>query len=294
LLQWEEGVASHEGVEQDWQPRGHETGQDHKLYNVVACPSSLATMASSCTGDEISECETSDIITLHPKNDSDDGEDEDEDDSVGDESDTDLRDSRGILGCLHSRPCSVCLYLSVILFMIASFIALVVIGVLIVAPFRRVSTFNDVTCETVALQTQNEPQRCSCGKGCNSKYPCIQISIRLPQYKWSVNDSMEGEVTRVMLFDNESTLQRECTYYPPCKSSRMANERAVREYEERYGRPGQTFPCLYNPDNPSEVIRTRRFHMNHVVHGMLWSSLIFVISLSILVIAIRKKGCSFL
>ena len=85
----------------------------------------------------------------------------------------------------------------------------------------------------------------------------------------------------------------QCSYYPPCKSSKMANEKAVRDYEHMYGQPGKKFTCLYNPKNPTEVIRTRRFHLNHVIHGMVWSSLVFILSLAILIVAIRKKGCDF-
>ena len=85
----------------------------------------------------------------------------------------------------------------------------------------------------------------------------------------------------------------QCSYYPPCKSSRIANEKAVHDYEQKFGTPGKTYPCLYNPHNPKEVIRTRRFHLSHVIHGMVWSSLVFLISLGILIFAVKKKGCDF-
>ena len=86
----------------------------------------------------------------------------------------------------------------------------------------------------------------------------------------------------------------QCSFYPPCKSSRQENEAAVQNYKLTYGTPGQTFPCLYNPEDPREIVRTRRFTLAHVVHGLLWSSTVFITSVAILVLAIKKKGCDFL
>ncbi len=135
----------------------------------------------------------------------------------------------------------------------------------------------------------------------NSTKPITHVIFRLTAnitsqvfYLLQIKCHLEVHINVTQILNMCYFLSLQCSYYPPCKSSRVANEKAVRDYEGRYGKPGQTYPCLYNPKNPTEVIRTRRFHINHVVHGMVWSSLVFVLSLVILILAIRKKGCDFL
>ena len=152
--------------------------------------------------DEVSEEGDTDVITLRPKTESDG---DDESDEEEDEEDTDLRD-RSLRHCVHSRPCSICIYLVIALVILASLVAMIVIGVLIVAPFRRVSGFAHTTCETVGLETRLEHKRCSCGKGCNSKYPCIKVAVITPEL-------VEEHKNHVVLFDNEATLLREVRYW---------------------------------------------------------------------------------
>ncbi len=83
----------------------------------------------------------------------------------------------------------------------------------------------------------------------------------------------------------------QCSYLPPCRSSRSANRQAVLHYEQAHGRPGHSYPCLYNPDNPRQVIRTRRFQLQHVIHGLLWSSLVLVVSAGLLLLTLKRRGC---
>ena len=86
----------------------------------------------------------------------------------------------------------------------------------------------------------------------------------------------------------------QCSYYPSCRSSQSANEETVNKYEAEYGSVGLSYPCLYNPGNPREVIRTRRFHLHNVVSGMTWSSLLLLVSVIALYIMIKKRGCKVL
>lgn len=150
--------------------------------------------------DDMSDEGDTDVITLRPKTGSD-GDDDDDDDSDDDDEDNDLRD-RSLRSCIHSRPCAICLYLVIALIILASLVSLIVIGVLIVAPFQRVSNFQSTSCETVGLETHLEHKRCSCGKGCNSKYPCIKIAVQTTQL-------IAAQENHVVLFDNEATLLRE-------------------------------------------------------------------------------------
>ena len=86
----------------------------------------------------------------------------------------------------------------------------------------------------------------------------------------------------------------QCSYYPPCKSSQIANDKSVSNYQQRFGVIGQSFSCLFNPVNPRQVIRTRRFHLRHVLHGTVWSSMICVASSSALVFIIKRRGCIYI
>ena len=108
-----------------------------------------------CTGDT-----EGDVMTLHRKDDTD------EESNDGEESEdeaSDLRE-RSIRNCIRSRPCSICVYLMLSLVILASIVSLIVIGVLIVAPYRKASTFLDTKCGTVTLEQDIEHRRCSCGK----------------------------------------------------------------------------------------------------------------------------------
>jgi Calcium-activated potassium channel, beta subunit len=83
----------------------------------------------------------------------------------------------------------------------------------------------------------------------------------------------------------------QCSFYPPCRSSRLDNELAVAEYERRYGRPGvDPYPCWYNPSDRSEVIQHRRFRLHHVVNGIVWSSALFIVSIVFLAFVVRRKN----
>ena len=86
----------------------------------------------------------------------------------------------------------------------------------------------------------------------------------------------------------------QCSFYPNCKNSQVSNERAVAEYERNYGTKGLSYPCLYNPHNQKEVIRTRRFNLNHVIHGITWSTAVFIFSVICLSLLIKKHRCKFL
>ena len=103
--------------------------------------------------------------------------------------------------CVHSRPCTICVYLFLTLVLLASLVSLIVIGVLILAPFRRARDYHDGYC--VALRNPEEivERRCSCGKGCSSTYPCLLVKVHL---RGVHNDSTSSSI----LYENESMLLR--------------------------------------------------------------------------------------
>ncbi len=150
------------------------------------------------SADEEGESER-DVMTLRRKDESEDEIDQDE----TDEEDTEVKEAKTLRHCLRSRPCSICLYLCITLLLLASIVALIVIGVLVVAPFHKASKFIQTDCETVSVANDIEHRRCSCGKGCNSKYPCIKITVRTAE--------MGGLATldHVVMYENEANLLRQ-------------------------------------------------------------------------------------
>ena len=80
----------------------------------------------------------------------------------------------------------------------------------------------------------------------------------------------------------------QCTFRPSCLSSRVSNENSVIGYSHHYGTRAQTYECFYNPEYPSEIIRTRKFHIGYVIHGLVWPS-VFVISNSMMLVLLVKN-----
>ena len=105
--------------------------------------------------------------------------------------------------CTRSRPCTICVYLFLILILLASIVSLIVIGVLILAPFRKVLDYEHAQCVTLRNPDETIERRCSCGKGCSSTYPCVVIKVHLVGIH---NDSASSPTST--LFENESMLMR--------------------------------------------------------------------------------------
>ncbi len=127
----------------------------------------------------------------------------------------------------------------------------------------------------------------------------MPFSLRVTWHKKSANDSEvrfydKEYISRPIKYSNVFFFSFQCSYYPSCRSSQVANEETVNKYETEYGTIGLSYPCLYNPGNPREVIRTRRFHLHNVVSGMTWRSLLLIVSMITLCIMIKKRGCKVL
>ena len=164
-----------------------------------------------------------DIITLQQKDaDSDDDIEEEDDDDDEEELNTDEESSVGtdpctssassratkertstVRGCLRSRPCTICIYLCLALFILASVVSLIVIGVLVVAPYRKAMSFEETYCNALRTTEEEDDRRCSCGKGCNSKYSCIEIKVALEVA------GLKDRTEEVQMYENEATLSRE-------------------------------------------------------------------------------------
>lgn len=101
--------------------------------------------------------------------------------------------------CERTKLCTVTLYLWLTLLAIGSAISLAVIGVLLVEPWRKASSFIKTQC-TSTDYTSHE-RKCTCGKSCSSIYPCLIVTV---QYK-----DQEQRDHLVRIKENESVLNKE-------------------------------------------------------------------------------------
>ena len=109
----------------------------------------------------------------------------------------------GINKFIHSRPCSICVYLCLTLTVLASLVSLVVISVLIVVPYTKAASYESSNCTPVGVNIDPEDRRCSCGKGCSSLYPCLQIRVVIEAVNYSYVNLKSS-----ILYENEAVFMR--------------------------------------------------------------------------------------
>lgn len=114
----------------------------------------------------------------------------------------------GVKKCVHSRPCSICVYLCLTLIVLASLVSLVVISVLIVVPYAQAATYQHSNCTPVGITVDSEDRRCSCGKGCSSLYTCMQVRVKIQ----SVNYTIHTELKSSILYENEAIFMRKVSH----------------------------------------------------------------------------------
>ena len=105
--------------------------------------------------------------------------------------------------CLQSRPCTICLYLCLTLQLLLGIICLVVISILVVKPFREISTYEHGNCTPIDVSIDPADRRCSCGKGCTSLYPCIRITVAINNMNYT---RISGQSS--LLYENEVIMRR--------------------------------------------------------------------------------------
>ena len=170
----------------------------------------LAESMHDMSHDEELLVEHAEVISLRRKDISeDDDEDSTEDHDIAnyagddDESCSEVEDvfkDRTNRTWFHSRPCAVCIYLCLALMLLASIVSLIVVGVLIGLPYHRVAHFLPAQCVVKEVSIDDQHRRCSCGKGCNSLYPCISLTVEYLD--------INAEAHTTIMYENESTLNR--------------------------------------------------------------------------------------
>ena len=79
----------------------------------------------------------------------------------------------------------------------------------------------------------------------------------------------------------------QCSYIPHCLSSKAENTAAVKDYVLQYCNGRNAFTCFYNPQQSAQVILNHRFHLSHIVNGLLCPSLGIAGSISSLIVINR-------
>ena len=102
--------------------------------------------------------------------------------------------------CRRTRACCITLYFWLVIFFLGSIVAMAVIGILVVDAYRTAERFGHTTCDPQHSQYIGEPVKCSCGKGCTSNYPCMEITVG---YR-DINETLFS----APLQDNEAMLHR--------------------------------------------------------------------------------------
>ena len=79
------------------------------------------------------------------------------------------------------------------------FAGLIVVGILVVIPYGRVSQYVSSFCYPVQVHVDPQERRCSCGKGCTSFYPCSTIKVYVNKF-----NSTQFHNESAILYENEA------------------------------------------------------------------------------------------
>ena len=103
--------------------------------------------------------------------------------------------------CMQCKHCAAYNLTLLGIVIIVATIALVVITILVIVPYYRVSYFAKSMCQVKVEPTYTAEYTCSCGKGCTSRYPCIHIEV------YVTGSNLDGY--NASLHNNEVTLDKE-------------------------------------------------------------------------------------
>ena len=118
---------------------------------------------------------------------------DDDDTDIDFDDDINIITNRGTTKyCMHSRPCAICTYLTLSVLLLGSVVALVVVGVMVISPYRRVAHYKTTDCYVANISWANGHRQCSCGKSCSSMYPCLTVVVILPNLHTSLTNDVSA------------------------------------------------------------------------------------------------------
>ena len=95
--------------------------------------------------------------------------------------------------CSKSGTCFVVIYLWLAVLIVICLTALVVVIVFIVRPYLHAQMFQATECRALVTVYSEYEKDCSCGKGCSSSFPCVEIIVSLLDEKLQVHRSFLRE-----------------------------------------------------------------------------------------------------
>ena len=99
------------------------------------------------------------------------------DDSLDDIIEDGISQECNMKTCWHYQYCTAYIIILLGIVMVVATVVFVVITVLVVVPYSHVASFTESICQVKVDSTYIGEYICSCGKGCNSRYPCINIIV---------------------------------------------------------------------------------------------------------------------
>ena len=140
--------------------------------------------------------------------------------------------------CRKSRACCIFIYFWVVLFVMCSFIAIVVIALKVLIPYLEALEFKQTECKGIDSTYGNPRPTCSCGKSCKSDYPCLAITVTFEddnqtEYMayFSDNEATIGGKVRLVMngYENKITMRQSS-----CVTARAYRPRCHRPWSELY------------------------------------------------------------
>ena len=106
---------------------------------------------------------------------------------------------------LLANHTDICIYLCLTLLMVSAFIALVIVVIQIVLPYKHAQTFHTSNCTSISISIR-PGHTCMCGVGCTATYRCLIIKVMYYDHTMQV-------YRNASLYENEATLAKEVRWY---------------------------------------------------------------------------------
>jgi hypothetical protein len=194
------------------------------------------------------------------------------------------------LGC-YKPAFSVVLYVAFGLLFIVCAVMLCLVGLNLIAPYRRSLQYLPTTCEVVGSNFTGS-QDCNCGRRCTSTYSCLMIygTLNVSDAVTAKDGNTPSETVTTVIYDTEYNLDRQkCTFRPKCFHTH--NDEEAMEHQQDWGLKGQRYTCFRHPRDPKLVFRERQGSIRLMLHLMLWPSIICIICIVGTIVAMHRFGC---
>eukprot|EP00914_Ancora_sagittata_P001070 GHVO01002828.1.p1 GENE.GHVO01002828.1~~GHVO01002828.1.p1 ORF type:complete len:258 (+),score=14.48 GHVO01002828.1:31-774(+) len=179
------------------------------------------------------------------------------------------------------------------LWLFASVLLLIVSGIVYLGPFVKVARFEKTRCivESYFFTTQYV---CSCGKECQSSYPCFVLHVSLPnvtlneeEHLWVVTLYTDDEHQSNVVGSEQDNRER-CSI-KLCHENFHINRIQIDIFKSEYGHIGRDIPCYYDPyDVSSGTVLEVETNPMHTFHAVFWPALALFLGLASCVIFCKK------